>query len=334
MNSIPIRYYDGVRNVAHTAELSYDGEHIAIHYQQQVAYYTLNEVEYIAGVGRVLPALELPNDARVEFLSAELPDWLPLKHQKMLNHVQHFEQSWKWVGIGFVVVALVVAGVLKFGIPFAAYHVAHTLPESTLQKAGDHAESLIKEKIMSPSKLSAQRQQEISALYYQKLNPKNPAKLLFLKGNIFGANALAIPNNTIVLTDELVALAKNDGELIAVLAHEQGHLNEKHSLQQALRAVGVGVLLMVITGESDDLLSNLPIMLVSAQYSQTFELEADRHAIMELKRLNMSPKHLADMLGRLHESHGVRDDNGEQSNNWFGSHPVLQERVKQVEQFK
>ena len=39
-----------------------------------------------------------------------------------------------------------------------------------------------------------------------------------------GLNAAAIPNNTIIVTDELVKLSGADEEVLAVLAHEQGHL--------------------------------------------------------------------------------------------------------------
>ena len=152
--------------------------------------------------------------------------------------------------------------------------------------------------------MSTKQQQEISNLYYQTLKPDNPAKLLFRKGGSIGANAFAVPNNTIVLTDELVKLAKHDNEILAVLAHEQGHLKERHSLQQALRGIGTGVFLLAVTGDAADFLDSLPIILVSAQYSQAFELEADLYAVNELKRLSVPPGHLSDFLQRLHEAHG------------------------------
>ena len=47
-----------------------------------------------------------------------------------------------------------------------------------------------------------------------------------------GLNAAALPNNTIIVTDELVKLNGADEEVLAVLAHEQGHLVQKHSMQK------------------------------------------------------------------------------------------------------
>ncbi|WP_373699524.1 M48 family metallopeptidase [Neisseria dentiae] len=325
--SITVRYYDGKHNMPHQAELSLDGERLRIVYGGgQTDFYPLHSAAYLAGVGGVLPVLELPDDARIEFPDHHVPDWLPLKHKTMLQHVGRFEQSWKWAGIGLIVVICVIAAMFKWGIPTAAYYAARHLPEQTLNSISGQAEQAIVG-LTDESRLSAERKREISKLY-QTLKPEQPAKLLFRQGSGLGANAFAIPNNTIVLTDELVALAENDNEILAVLAHEQGHLSGRHSLQQALRGIGTGVFLILITGDAGDLLSNLPAMLVAAQYSQEFELEADRYAISVLKRQNIPPKHLADFLQRLNSHHG-HDESG--TAQVFSSHPVTAERVKQVE---
>ena len=100
-----------------------------------------------------------------------------------------------------------------------------------------------------------------------------------------GANALAIPNNTIIVTDELVELAKNDDEIIGVLAHEQGHLVQRHSLQQALSSLGFSVILLAITGDSSDLVTTLPAALIGAKYSSQhliFNHRTDTHVGVNL----------------------------------------------------
>lgn len=326
--TIIVHYYNGKQNIAHMAQLSCDEEYLYIQYdgKEQPDCYPIHQIEYMASVGKVRPALELPNDARVQFLDDNIPDWLPLKHKKMLHRVGHFEKSWKWVGIGFLTTAFVIVVMFKWGIPTAAHYVAHALPAHTLNDLGNQAEEIVN-RLTSPSTLPVKRQQAISALYYEQLKPNQSAKIVFRKGGDLGANALAIPNNTIVLTDELVKLAKHDNEILAVLAHEQGHLVHRHSLQQALRGIGVGVFLLVITGDSSDLLSNVPVMLITAQYSQTFELEADRYAIDELKRLNISPTYLATMLQSLQQAHGMNENDTMQT---LSTHPSTRERVEQI----
>ncbi|PSJ80291.1 M48 family metallopeptidase [Neisseria iguanae] len=325
---ITVRYYDGCLNTGRMAELYAVSDGIRVVFDGGSIDYARKDLAYMAGVGGVLPVIDLPDDARIEFPSHDVPDWLRLKNQTMFKQVNRFEQSWKWAVIGLIVVVAVVFGVYRWGIPTASYHLAHHLPANTLQGLGNQAEEIITD-VTEESKLSAGRKQQITDLYHQKLKPEVPAKLLFRKGAKMGANAFAIPNNTIVLTDELVNLAENDHEILAVLAHEQGHLVHRHSLQQALRGIGVGVLMIVVTSDSSDLMTTLPVLLVDAQYSQAFEMEADRYAVAELQRLNLPPQHLADFLERMQ----VQYDHSEEVSigNWLSTHPMTAERVKQVE---
>lgn len=329
---VAVRYFDGKINRAHQAELSPDDEGgVCLTFGEQTLYFDTDELAYLASVGGVLPAIELPNDARIEFLSHDVPDWLPVRHKTMLHHVSHFEQSWRWVAVGFVVVACVIFGTFNWGIPAAAHYLAFNLPESTLHSAGDKTETLLLTHFTAPSKLPEKRQQEVKNLYYQTLAPEKPAKILIVSGQNIGANAFAIPNNTIVLTDELIKLAQNDHEILAVLAHEQGHLTHRHSFQQVLRGVGVGLFLVVITGDANDLVNGLPTLLITAQYSQAFEMEADQFAIDALKAKGISPQHLATFLQRLHDAH----DHGESEDSVtqvLSTHPMTSERVKQIQQ--
>lgn len=327
---ITVRYYDGRLNVAKRAELYAVSDGIRVVSDDGETFYARSGLVYMAGVGGVLPAIDLPDDARIEFLSHDVPDWLGLKNQAMLKQVGRFEQSWKWVAVGLAVVVAVVFAVYRWGIPAASYHLAHKLPAHTLDSLGNRAEEIIGGSTR-PSRLSAARKRQISDLYLKKLQPDNPAKLLFREGGQIGANAFAIPNNTILLTDELIGLAKNDHEILAVLAHEQGHLVHRHSMQQALRGIGVGILMIAVTGDSGDLLTTLPVLLAGAQYSQAFEMEADRYAIAALQRLNLPPAHLADFLQRMQTQHG-HEEGGIGS--WISTHPLTAERVKQVEELQ
>ncbi|QEY23137.1 M48 family metallopeptidase [Neisseria animalis] len=326
-DSIEVRYYDGRQNIPHRAVLHRNGGMLEVRYEGGTRCYRWEEADYVAAVGNVLPALELPDEARIEFLSTDVPAWLPLKNKAMLHQVGRFEKSWKWVLVGLVTVIAVAFSVFQWGIPTAAYYVARQLPEQTLAGIGGQAEELVV-RMTGESRLDKARQQAVSDLYYQTLKPENPAKLLFRQGNVIGANALAIPNNTIVLTDELVNLARDDWEILAVLAHEQGHLYHRHSIQQGLRGIGLGVFLLAVSGEAGDLLSNVPVLLVSARYSQSFELEADRYAARELKRLSVDTAHLSALLQRLEASHGQEQNGAAQI---LSTHPLTKDRVEQIE---
>lgn len=117
------------------------------------------------------------------------------------------------------------------GIPYTAQQLAQLLPEQTLIEVGNQTEQKLIEQT-EPSKLSAKHQARLK-IVRTKIAVGKPAKIIFRQGGeIMGLNAAAIPNNTIIVTDELVKLSGTDEEVLAVLAHEQGHLVQKHSMQK------------------------------------------------------------------------------------------------------
>ncbi len=53
----------------------------------------------------------------------------------------------------------------------------------------------------------------------------------FRASPIIGANAFALPGGIVIVTDQLMQLAEHDDEILAVLAHEIGHVKHRHVLR-------------------------------------------------------------------------------------------------------
>jgi Zn-dependent protease with chaperone function len=107
------------------------------------------------------------------------------------------------------------------------------------------------------------------------------------------------------VTDQLVQLAQHDREVLAVIAHELGHVERRHSLRLALQSIGAGVLLVAITGDIgsfSDLAAGLPSLLLQSGYSRDMEREADAYALVWLDATCIPPQHFADILSRLDKS--------------------------------
>lgn len=324
--TINVRYFDGKISKAHQAHIRPDGGAggFVLHCAGIERYYDADDYEFLPSVGNSPAVLSLSDGGRIE-LPSVAPDWLNLQHKGWFDKISVMEGSFRWVLVSVVLVGLLMFGVLKYGIPTASHHIAQSLPADSLTQVGDKAEEYVME-LTKPSTLPQARQEQIIALY-DKLNAHPKAKVLVRGGGDLGANAFAIPNNTIVITDELIKLSGDDNEILAVLAHEQGHLVHRHSLEQAISGLGVSVLVVVVTGDASDLLLTLPTMLANAQYSQKAELEADKFAIDELKRLGISPKYLASFFEKIQKEHG-------DAGNWvmLSTHPNTQERIAQVHQ--
>jgi Zn-dependent protease with chaperone function len=121
--------------------------------------------------------------------------------------------------------------------------------------------------------------------------------LQFREGGVIGPNAFALPDGTVVITDELVKLADGDTEmLLGVLAHEIGHVEMKHSLRQIYRAAGVAGLIMLIGGDIGDSTHDVLVQgggLLALSYSRADESAADRHSVELMQKAGYDPAAIA-----------------------------------------
>ncbi|QIO09661.1 M48 family metallopeptidase [Acinetobacter lanii] len=341
MQSVPVTYYDGVISKPHQATLHpFDADHVVVKYRQDElndqsessARYHRDQITFIGALGQRHPVIELDNDARIEFHQQTVPDWLPIDHGSFHHKVWKLERTPSLILLSVVFVLALGFAVLKWGVPSAAKMIAYQLPENTLNRIGKQAESFVNDQTQ-PSKLSKVRQEQIKALYVNQVAQGKPADLKFREGDGLGANALALPNNTIIVTDELIKLTQDDNEILGVLAHEQAHLLKRHSLQQALTSLGISVLYIAITGDSSDLMTTVPLAVVGAGYSRKFEQESDLYAVNLMHAQQIDTTHFANFLQRLSDD-AKEDESGGSLLNVFSSHPATAERIKMVRDFQ
>ena len=331
---VDVVFYDGVVSKPWPAKISpIDAQSVLICYGenlQQQRRYHYQDMMLVGALGKIQPVIELKDDARIEFSQA-LPDWFQLRNKQLQHSIWKLERTPSLIVFSLFFVMLMVFATVQWGIPSASKYVAFQLPANTLNQIGDEAERYILD-MTAPSQLPTARQQKILKEYRKLIAGDTPAKVLFRQGNRLGANALAIPNNTIILTDELVELAQNDQEIFGVLAHEQGHLAERHSLQQALSSLGFSIILLAITGDGTDLVSTLPVALVGASYSRNFESEADHYALNTMHAQGIPTIHFAHFLERLAQDTG--EDIGKSPLDFLQSHPATQKRIQAVKDFE
>jgi Zn-dependent protease with chaperone function len=181
------------------------------------------------------------------------------------------------------------------------------------------------------SELPNKRQQELRHRFIdmtKTLDDGHEYQLEFRRGGMIGANAFALPSGIVVMTDELVEMAKSDDELIAVLAHEIGHVRGRHALRQLLQAAGVSSLAAALFGDVSSIsavLSAAPALL-HAKHSRDFEREADTFAKQWLHENGIAESNFDAILCRMSGAHG--DMNGDDRFDYFASHPSTTERAQ------
>lgn len=129
------------------------------------------------------------------------------------------------------------------------------------------------------------------------------------------------------MADELVHATVNDEEIAAVLAHELGHIEQRHGLQSVLRNSSALILVAGLTGDLSTLSTfsaTLPFLLLHYGYAREFEREADAFATELLEKAGISPARLADMLETLDS---LRPSSGPDFS-YLSTHPSTVDRIR------
>lgn len=256
--------------------------------------------------------------------------------------VVKMQQNWHWVtGSVLLLVALVIA-VQQWGLPLASRALVTLMPPTLETALGESTLTAVDRLIMQPSRLPLASQTRVreafaQALTHQPAGRVPPWQLVFRQSRI-GPNALALPGGTIIMTDELVNLVDGDTQVLsAVLAHELGHVQQRHSLRLLVQATVLGTLSAVVLGDFSSVLASVPVMLGQAQYSREAEREADAHAVQVLKAASLSPAVMVTLFDKLEAWRAARQPKGQpasksdSSGAWvgiaFSSHPSDAERV-------
>ena len=209
---------------------------------------------------------------------------------------------------------------------------AARIPTSITTRLETETLAALDRQVFAPSAIPRDRQQAIDNAFRALARPAGSNAsyaLVFRKSDPLGANAMALPAGTIVVTDGLVTLARDDREIFGVLAHEAGHIERRHGLRGILQDSLIGMLLAVVIGDVSGLAAAASSTLLEASYSRALEREADAYAI-EMLRVNGIPlRHLAEMLRRLEASAGA--SGLPSALRYLSTHPATDERIRQLE---
>ena len=292
--------------------------------------FSLAQLRVADRLGNTPRAIYLPDEAKLELTDNDAVDAF-LKISRGVpgaGFVHGLESKWRIVLLSMVGIIAFTWGLVQFGIPSAAKQVAFALPASTDEMLGQQTLQIMDKAFLERTELDTAVQQRLVDRFeqvVQQVEDDHQFRLLFRKSDMVGANAFALPSGIVVMTDGLVELSENDDELASVLAHEVGHVVERHALRSVLQNSVTVLLIAIITGDIasvSSLAAALPTLLVEAQYSRQFEAEADRYAFDYLKQQDIAAVHFINILSRLHK------DEGPQRHNYFSSHPATSERIK------
>jgi predicted Zn-dependent protease len=285
----------------------------------------------VPGVPRTL---RLPDGASIETADHAAVEALWPVRGRIARLAYALESRWPAVLACLGAAALGVWLLIAVVLPQAAEPVARGMSPRVDEFLGKQVLATLDGGILAPSELPEAEQEAWQARFDAFLAGEPGADRYSLVFRRAGApNAFALPDGTIVVTDEMVRIVGSDDELRAVFAHEIGHVRGRHALRLVLQRSGVAVLLTALAGDAVGvtyLAAALPSMLLQSGYSREFEAEADDEAFAQLKRHGVSPQAFADLLRRLEQEEPSFGDQGGVSR-YLGSHPATAERIRRAE---
>jgi predicted Zn-dependent protease len=149
-------------------------------------------------------------------------------------------------------------------------------------------------------------------------------------------NAFSIPGGYVYINRGVIERADNVSQLAGVMAHEIGHVVERHGIQQAQRAQNantvLGVLYGVLLHRNPSAVEQAGIQVggnaVFAGYSRDAEREADRDAVGFMMRAGFNPNGLPQFFNKLMAEQQSNPSRVEQ---WFATHPLTSERIQNTQ---
>jgi Zn-dependent protease with chaperone function len=332
-------YFDGKSSRAYPSKVYCD--HVTVHVKGSEGLPDLtvpvDRCSIAPPLGSTRRSIALPDGGLIEtedFAAVDALERLTGGNRAM-RKVHFLESRWTLAAICLIALILSFFAFTRYGVPIIARKVAYSIPARSMEQMSRDAIKVLDAGFLSASALPPWKRREVSALFGKvgrEMAGMENYRIEFRRGRGMGANALALPSGTIVVTDELVKLARNDRELAGVFAHEMAHVKHRHSLRQVLQSAGVFFLLSAMMGDIASVSStaaSLPTLLVQTGYSREFEREADREAGLYSIRKGWGTGPYREMLGRLTKGAPATPQIP-----LLSTHPPLAERLKNLDELE
>ncbi|MBK8815489.1 MAG: M48 family metallopeptidase [Methylococcaceae bacterium] len=308
--------------------------------------YPLSDIHVEAKLGSGKRIINLADGGRLEAGDIKPLEMILTQPNHKFHSVLHYlENHLAWVCLSLVLTLMTGWAFFEYGIPKLAGYVVNKTSAELETRLGEQVLGLFDHKFgyFHPSKTPVPKQSGIASGLHTlcaSISDCPRYRLEFRDGGEIGANALTLPGGIIVLTDQLITLAKFDAEIIAVLAHELGHVKHRHAFRQSIQSVVSGLILAAVTGDASSTASGLSGFLLEMHYSQAHETQADHFALAALIKACLPPKAYADILLRLDpEGLNANRETGKNSEqplaeqaeglgNMLSTHPNTVNRIK------
>jgi len=328
-------YYLPKSSEALEAELHVNGDMVSLHYDGQCReVFELSALTQHITIPGVPIELSFPDSAK---FSAQEPDVRLERHGATMESL---EKNKTLIVASMILVPILMWFMIMVVMPRIAQASVSYLPDVVSQQMGKQAFAIIERTMLEPSETDVEIQNQVKqqwrdTLVALELSPEK-YRLHVYGSEFLGPNAFALPDGTVVITDDLLKrLADKPDAILAVLLHEIGHVEHQHSLSMVAQSVSTAVAFAMIFGDIEgvgEILLGTGSTLVQSKFSRNMEQEADDFALNQLDALGKP----ADAFAQAMESFLALSE-GEPDIKllkYLSSHPDTQARIDKAKGFK
>jgi len=332
-------FFDGLSARLHEVELAADGGALLLRGAVERSY-PLSGVALAEPFAGAPAVLYLPDGARCEVNDPAARDWLAKALGYRKSRVERWQEHTGAALACLVLLVLLIAATAKWGIPAASERIAAALPAEVDQTLGANAlAALERQQMIKPSRFSDERLARLEAIMQSVTPPGMQLRLLVRDSAQFGPNALALPDGTIILTDQMVKMIVGDGDLdeyssaalAGILAHEAGHVRLRHSARSLTRASLTAALSATLFGDFSAVAAGAPALLMNMRFSRAMETDADGFAIETLRARGISLVPMAEVFEKLGEDE-PKESLFEIPAGYVSTHPASAKRAARLHQ--
>lgn len=222
-----------------------------------------------------------------------------------------------------------LAAVFLIAIPYAADPMARALPGQYRDQISDISWSQV-DAFTAQCDDADEATQILNDLAYRIMEASNVPEREDIWITIADAsfpNAFALPDNSIIVTDDLIRMADSPDELTGVLAHEIAHIEHNHIMKNVVRQISAGIFFDVVFGGAGagQAIAIASVNLAGLRFSRGDESDADSRGMDYLDAAGISTAGIARMFDRFQayeEEAGAGD-----IPSMLSSHPASRERA-------
>lgn len=330
-------YFDGVDARLHAVTVTVIAGQVAIDGAGIARQVPVSSTRWSAPSANAPAMLYLPGGALCEVAGTERAALArALGHSTGREGWRHLHTLAAVLVLAVLVTVATLAALRLF--PVVAAYAVQVVPARVDQRLGQWSLAYLKaEESLQPSRLAPELARVTEAVLARvaPAHPRVPIRLHIAYAPGIDINALALPDGTIVVTDQLIwsllstpdtMNADEQLALAGILAHEIGHLEARDGVRVLVGRSLMQTLSAVLFGDFSDGIAASSAHLVSLQYSRDAEVAADTWAIRRMQQLHLPLSQLAQWLDNVEAWYARAENRQHAVPAYFNSHPASSER--------